>query len=84
MKVEDSVFKPIKWHDCNNETGSAGKFLMFEYDIWKDDTTSKWAVTYYNILTEEPSKDATGFSSNSDAKKWAFRHLNIKMKPYLK
>lgn len=79
-----SVFRDIEWDDCKKGTGSFAKFLMFEYNIWKDKDVDKWVVTYYNILTGEPSKDATGFEDMLAAKEWSFEHLNIKMKPYLK
>lgn len=79
-----SVFRDIKWFDCKKGTGSFAKFLMFEYNIWKDKNVDKWSVTYYDRLTEEPSKDATGFNSISDAKGWCEEHKCLKLKPYLK
>lgn len=78
------VFRDIKWFDYKDGTGSTASFLVFEYDIWQEVNTNKWSVTYYDRLTEEPSKDATGFNSIDDAKEWSEEHKCLKLKPYLK
>ena len=44
--------KPIKWFDCKNGTGVESVTPLSEYDVWKEDGTDSWVVSYYDRQTE--------------------------------
>lgn len=92
------MLKPIKWFDDREKSWSDAATIICEYAVYKYGDTrfrekeeiakgtdiNSWVVSYYNRQTEEPTKEALGFSSMEDAKLWCWNNYNIHMKPYLK
>lgn len=77
--MEMNKLKPIKWFDCKNGTGAESVTPLSEYNVWREDGTTSWVVSYYDKQTEEPTKDATGFDSLGAGKEWAWKHYQEKM-----
>lgn len=84
--MEMNKLKPIKWCDLDSsyEYGfvSSGVTPLCEYDVWQEEGTDSWIVSYYDRQTEEPTKDATGFDSLEAGKEWAWKHYQEKMSFY--
>lgn len=80
--MEMNKLKPIKWFDYNDGKGADSATPLSEYDVWKEDGTNSWVVSYYDRQTEEPTKDATGFDSLEAGKEWAWKHYQEKMSFY--
>lgn len=93
-----SCLKELKWFDCKDGTGADVTTIICEYDVYKYDDEIRrdkkdiikssdidsWVVSYYNRQTEEPSKEALGFRTMEDAKKWAWGNYNMHMSKVIK
>lgn len=82
--MRDLPLKALKWSSYQYSDGVVYDVVtpICEYDLMPQ-KDGGYIVKYYNRQTEEPTKEATGFTTVDDAKEWCWNHYNEKMQPYV-